>query len=122
MVERVISSPKLTIFRKHKVTEIDGNDLVERITIRDEDTGATKTYPVKGIFVEIGLTPNSDLVKGLAKLNSIGEIEVNCKCETSVPGLFAAGDVASIPEKQIIIAAGDGAKAALQAHRYLQRL
>jgi len=122
LVERVTVSPKLTTFRRHKVTEIKGNEMVEQITIQDLDTGILKTLPVKGIFVEIGLTPNSDLVKGLAKLNSNGEIEVNCNCETSVPGLFAAGDVASIPEKQIIIAAGDGAKAALQAHRYLQRL
>lgn len=122
LVERVTVSPKLTAFRRHKVKEIKGNEMVEQITIQDLDTGILKTLPVKGIFVEIGLTPNSDLVKGLAKLNSIGEIEVNCNCETSVPGLFAAGDVASIPEKQIIIAAGDGAKAALQAHRYLQRL
>jgi len=122
LVERVTVSPKLTAFRRHKVKEIKGNEMVEQITIQDLDTGILKTLPVKGIFVEIGLTPNSDLVKGLAKLNSNGEIEVNCNCETSVPGLFAAGDVASIPEKQIIIAAGDGAKAALQAHRYLQRL
>jgi len=122
LVERVITSPKLTVFRRHKVVEITGNEMVEQIIIQDLETGMLRTLPVKGIFVEIGLTPNSDLVKGLATLNSIGEIEVNCNCETSVPGLFAAGDVASIPEKQIIIAAGDGAKAALQAHRYLQRL
>ena len=66
--------------------------------------------------------PNSDLVKGVVALNRIGEIEVNCNNETNVSGLFAAGDVTSVPEKQIVVAAGEGAKAALQAHRYLQRL
>ena len=82
----------------------------------------SKKLAVRGVFIEIGMSPNSGLVKGLAALNAQSEIEVNCKCETSVEGLFAAGDVASTPEKQIIIAAGEGAKAALQAHRYLQRL
>jgi len=62
------------------------------------------------------------LVKGVATLNRLGEIEVNCNNETSIPGLFAAGDVTSVPEKQIAVAAGEGAKAALRAHRYLQRL
>ena len=66
--------------------------------------------------------PNSDPVKGLVELNKWGEVTVNCACETTLPGLYAAGDVTSVPEKQIVIAAGEGAKAALQAHRYLQRL
>jgi len=64
---------------------------------------------VKGVFVEIGLIPNSDLAKNVVHFNEFGEIEVNCMCETDVPGLFAAGDVTNIPEKQIIIAAGEGA-------------
>jgi alkyl hydroperoxide reductase subunit F len=62
------------------------------------------------------------MVKDLIKLNQIGEVPINCSCETEIPGLFAAGDVSTVPEKQIIIAAGEGAKAALQAHRYLRRL
>jgi alkyl hydroperoxide reductase subunit F len=61
-------------------------------------------------------------VKGLVELNELGEVRISRTNETSVPGLYAAGDVTDIPEKQIIIAAGEGAKAALQAHRYLQRL
>ena len=76
---------------------------------------------VSGIFIEIGLIPNSDFVREIVKLNRQGEIEVNCINETGMEGLFAAGDVTSVPEKQIVIAAGEGAKAALQAHRYLQR-
>jgi alkyl hydroperoxide reductase subunit F len=71
---------------------------------------------------EIGLEPNSDMVKNLIRLNQNGEVPVSCSCETEIPGLYAAGDVTTVPEKQIVIAAGEGAKAALQAHRYLQRL
>ena len=62
------------------------------------------------------------MVKDLLKLNHSGEVPVNCSCETEIPGLFAAGDVTNVPEKQIVIAAGEGAKAALQAHKYLQRM
>jgi NADH-dependent peroxiredoxin subunit F len=77
---------------------------------------------VTGVFIQIGLVPNSDMVKDLVKLNQVGEVPINCSCETEIPGLFAAGDVTTVPEKQIVIAAGEGAKAALQAHRYLRRL
>ncbi|MCL0093905.1 FAD-dependent oxidoreductase, partial [Dehalococcoidia bacterium] len=75
-----------------------------------------------GIFIEIGLIPNSDLARDVVNRNRAGEIEINCANETNVAGLFAAGDVTNVPEKQIVIAAGEGAKASLAAHRYLQRL
>jgi len=68
------------------------------------------------------MVPNSEPVKHLIKLNKFGEIPVNCSCETELASLYAAGDVTNVPEKQIVVAAGEGAKAALQAHRYLQRL
>jgi alkyl hydroperoxide reductase subunit F len=122
LVDRVLQNPKLDVFPEHRVVEIKGNDKVEGITIQDIKTGDKKDLAVRGIFIEIGLIPNSGLVTEITRLNRTGEIEVNCNCETGIPGLYAAGDVASTPEKQIIIAAGDGAKAALQAHRYLQRL
>jgi len=77
---------------------------------------------VGGVFIEIGLVPNSEAIKGLTTPNHLGEVEVNCANETGVPGLFAGGDVTNVPEKQIVVAAREGAKAALQAHRYLQRL
>ena len=80
-----------------------------------------KELEVGGVFVEIGLTPNSEFIKQVVTLNHLGEIEVNYANETDVPGLFAAGDVTNVPEKQIVVAAGEGAKAALQAYRYLQR-
>ena len=72
--------------------------------------------------IQIGLKPNSEPVGTLVELNRWGEVPVNGSCETAIPGLYAAGDVTNVPEKQIVIAAGEGAKASLQAHRYLQRL
>ncbi len=122
LTDRVRDASNLSLFLEHEVVEIDGSSRVEAIKIRDLKTGEVKRLEVGGIFVEIGLIPNSELVNGLAHLNSIGEIEVNCANETNIPGLFAAGDVTNVPEKQIVVAAGEGAKAALRAHRYLQRL
>lgn len=122
LINKVKSASNLTIFLEHEVLEIKGKNSVEGIRIRDLKSKKEKELEVGGIFVEIGLIPNSELVKELVTLNRLGEIEVNCGNETGVPGFFAAGDVTSVPDKQIVVAAGEGAKAALQAHRYLQRL
>jgi len=122
LVDKVKNAGNLTIFLEHEVLEIKGESRVEAIRIRDLKSKQEKELDVGGIFIEIGLIPNSDLVKELVTLNRLGEIEVNCGNETGVPGFFAAGDVTSVPDKQIVVAAGEGAKAALQAHRYLQRL
>jgi alkyl hydroperoxide reductase subunit F len=85
-------------------------------------TGNSQQLDVTGVFIEIGLVPNSDMVRELVKLNQVGEVQINAACETELPGFFAAGDVSNVPEKQIVVAAGEGAKAALQADRYLRRL
>ena len=122
LVEKVRAVKNLTEFMEHEVLSISGDKLVSGIEIRDLKTREKKKLDLSGIFVEIGLNPNSELVKGLTQLNAQGEIVVNCRNETDVPGLFAAGDVTNVPEKQIVISAGEGAKAALQAHKYLQRL
>lgn len=122
LVDRVKAGRNITMFLEHEVLEVLGDSMVGGLRIRDLKSGEQKELEVSGIFVEIGLIPNSDLVKGLVELNQFGEIRVNCRNETSVPGLFAAGDVTDVPEKQIAVAVGEGAKAALQAHRYLQRL
>ena len=122
LIDKVKDAPNLTVFLEHQVLNIEGSNRVEGITIRDLETGGDKKLEAGGIFVEIGLIPNSDMVRGVAKLDKAGEIEVNSACETGIPGLFAAGDVTDVPEKQIVVAAGEGAKAALAAHRYLQRL
>jgi alkyl hydroperoxide reductase subunit F len=122
LIDKVKGASNLTIFLEHEVLEIKGKTFVEGIRIRDSKSKSEKVLEVGGAFVEIGLIPNSELVKELVTLNRLGEIEVNCGNETGVPGFFAAGDVTSVPDKQIVVAAGEGAKAALQAHRYLQRL
>lgn len=122
LVDRVKRGKNITMFLEHEVMEILGKNMVSGVRIRDLKSGEEKELDVSGVFVEIGLIPNSDLVKGLVELNQWGEIKVNCRNETNIPGLFGAGDVTDVPEKQIAIAVGEGAKAALQAHRYLQRL
>jgi len=91
---------------------------VNGIKIKNE--GKEEVLAVQGVFVEIGLIPNSDFVKEIDR-NQIAEIKINCRNETSLEGIFAAGDVTDVPEKQIIIAAGEGSKAALSAFRYLAR-
>ena len=77
--------------------------------------------PIAGVFVQIGLEPNSEFLKGLVKLNDYGEIVVNARGETSQPGIFACGDVTTVPYKQIVIAMGEGAKTSLAASDYLMR-
>ncbi len=122
LIDKLKSASNLTVFLEHEVLEIKGESRVEGIRIRDLKGKQEREIDVSGLFIEIGLIPNSEPFKAIVRLNRLGEIEVNCANETSVAGLYAAGDVTSVPDKQIVVAAGEGAKAALQAHRYLQRL
>jgi alkyl hydroperoxide reductase subunit F len=122
LIDKLKDANNLTMFLEQEILEVKGESRVEGVRVRDLKSKQEKELEVGGIFVEIGLIPNSELVKELVTLNRLGEIEVNCGNETGVPGFFAAGDVTSVPDKQIVVAAGEGAKAALQAHRYLQRL
>jgi alkyl hydroperoxide reductase subunit F len=122
MIDKLSDAHNLTIYTEQQTEKILGENTVSGIVIKDLKTGASKQLDVTGIFIEVGLVPNSDMAKDLLKLNQVGEVPININCETEVPGFFAAGDVTTAPEKQIIIAAGEGAKAALQAHRYLRRL
>jgi len=118
MMEKVENSPRVEILHKTRIESITGDKFVKGINI--DSHGKKRFLDVKGVFIEIGLMPNSWFAKGIDK-NEKGEIKVNCANETNIPGVFAAGDVTSVPEKQIVIAAGDGAKAALGAFRYLAR-
>jgi alkyl hydroperoxide reductase subunit F len=122
MIDKLSDAHNLTIYTEQQTEKILGENTVEGIVIKDLKTGASKQLDVTGVFIEVGLVPNSDMVKELLKLNQVGEVPININCETEVPGFFAAGDVSTAPEKQIIIAAGEGAKAALRAHRYLRML
>ena len=122
LIEQLPRGDKLAIYTEHQTERIEGDPLVEGMVIKDVKSGESKRLDVTGIFIEIGLVPNSASVKDLLELNKSGEVPVNRSCETALPGLYAAGDVTDVPEKQIVVAAGEGAKSALQAHRYLQRL
>jgi len=119
LVERAEASEKVIPFLGYVVKEILGQDRVRGIIIESRETREIKELTVEGVFVEIGLVPNSDFARGLVELNEVGEIVIDCNCRASLPGLFAAGDVTDVPEKQIIVAAGEGAKAALTAYHYL---
>ncbi len=116
MQEKARADYKVSIFNNSRVKEVLGDSFVQAVKI-EEDKGE-KILDVQGIFVEIGLIPNSEFAPNLEK-NDRKEIVVNQRNETNVPGIFAAGDVTNVPEKQIIIAAGEGAKAVLSAFRYL---
>lgn len=116
MRQKVQEASNLVIFNDCRVTAVTGDKFVSGITIRDGS--GSRELPVQGVFVEIGLDPNSSFAAEVEK-NGNGEIKVNLRNETNIPGIFAAGDVTDVPEKQIIIAAGEGSKAALSAFRYL---
>ncbi len=112
----------VTIIANAQTTEVLGaNGKVTGLTFRARETGLAHALVLEGIFVQIGLLPNTDWLKGTVALSQHGEIKVGVKGETSAPGVFAAGDVTTVPFKQIIIATGDGAKAALGAFDYLMR-
>ena len=122
MIEKLAEAKNLTIYTEYQTEKVLGMGLVDGIVVKNMKTEESRQLDDTGVIIEIGLAPNSDMVKDLLKLNHSGEVPVNCSCETEIPGLFAAGDVTNVPEKQIVIAAGEGAKAALQAHKYLQRM
>ena len=118
MIEKVQESKIVSIMNNTKVLGITGDKMVRAIKVERE--GKPEDLPVEGIFVEIGLIPNSHFIPDVAK-NSLGEIRVDSFNQTNIAGVFAAGDVTDVPEKQIIIAGGEGAKAALTAFRYLNQ-
>ncbi len=104
-----------------QTTAITGTDKVDGLTYKDRASGADQRVDLEGVFVQIGLVPNTEWLKGSVELSRHGEIVVDARGQTSVPGVFAAGDATTVPFKQIIIAAGDGAKAALGAFDHLIR-
>lgn len=116
MRDIVLQSPKASVFNSSHVTAILGEKMVNAIKIKKDNI--EETLSVQGVFVEIGLIPNSEFA-GDVERNRYGEIKVSPYNETSIPGIFAAGDVTDVPEKQIVIAAGEGSKAALGVFKYL---
>ena len=120
MRERVEKDAKVKILTGTKVLEISGDKFVTGMLVERE--GKREVLDVQGIFIEVGYTPNLDFAAGLVGVNERNEIIVDKHCRTNVDGIFAAGDVTDVPQKQIIVAAGEGAKAALSAYEYLQKL
>jgi len=119
--DRLYSLKNVDVMLNTQTKEILGDTKVTAIKYSDRDTQEEKDLALEGVFIQIGLIPNTDWLKEDIKLTQYGEIEVNDHGETSVPGIFAAGDVTTVPYKQIIIAMGEGSKAALGAFDYLIR-
>jgi len=117
VISAIKKSKKVEIITNANTTEILGNKFVTGLNYKQNEK--TKTLNVGGVFVEIGYVPHNDFLKGFVKLNARGEIIINKENETSVRGIFAAGDCTDVQEKQVIVAAGEGAKACLSALTYI---
>lgn len=130
LIDKVTAHPKIDIVYNSLTKRIEGEQRVERIVITESASAETpfggsdaeKIIDTQGVFIHIGLTPNSSFVPAEIKKNKMGEIEITQKCETSVSGIYAAGDVTHIPYKQIAVACGQGIVAALAATDYINRL
>ena len=122
LVDKLNSMPNVTIHLNAQTTEVTGDgQKMTGLHYKDRVSGADHALPLAGVFVQIGLVPNSEFLKGTVELSRFGEIIIDAKCHTSVPGILAAGDVTTVPFKQIIIATGEGSKAALSAFDHLIR-
>ncbi len=121
MIDKIKTALHMRIMNNTEVVEIRGGKLVQSILIKDHSTGTTKELPVEGVFVEVGSVPATNYLKELVKLNKSGEVVIDAENMSSVPGIYAAGDITDIIEKQIITAAGEGAKAAIEAAKYLAK-
>jgi len=122
LTARLRSLPNVAVITGAQTTEVTGDG--ERVTgllYKDRQSGLIHTLELAGVFVQIGLVPNTDWLKGTVKLSARGEVEVDARGQTSVPGVFAAGDCTVVPYKQIVIAVGEGAKASLSAFDHLIR-
>ncbi len=117
--EKFSKSEKTQAFNNVKTTEIFGEQFVKGLKYEDQESKEIKELVCDGIFIEIGWTPSTDFLKGIVKLNNLKEIELDKNNQTSVPGIFAAGDVTNVLNKQIVIAAGEGANTALSTWKYL---
>ncbi len=122
LVRKLHSLPNVTVYLNAQTLQITGDgSKVDGLRFKERKTGVEQTVELAGVFVQIGLVPNTEFLKGAVELSRFGEIIVDDRGATNVPGVFAAGDATTVPFKQIVIAAGDGAKAALSAFDYLIR-
>ncbi len=119
LVTQISTKKNIDTIYNATIEEVKGEEKVESLVIKTP-TG-TQIIPLEGVFVEIGYVVKADFIKGLVDVDAQNQIVINSACETSVPGIFAAGDVTTVTYKQIVISAGEGCKAALQAYKYLQQ-
>jgi alkyl hydroperoxide reductase subunit F len=119
---KLFSLPNVRVLKMAQTTEVKGDgQKVTGLVYKDRTNDEVHEVELEGIFVQIGLLPNSEWLKGTLELSRFGEIIVDAKGQTSIPGVFAAGDVTTVPYKQIVIAVGEGAKASLSAFDHLIR-
>jgi alkyl hydroperoxide reductase subunit F len=122
LTRKLMSLPNVTVITGAQTTEVVGDgQRVIGLKYKDRASGELRDLELAGVFVQIGLIPNTDWLKGTVKLSPRGEVEVDARGQTSVPGVFAAGDCTVVPYKQIVIAVGEGAKASLSAFDHLIR-
>jgi alkyl hydroperoxide reductase subunit F len=122
LVNKLESLPNVSIHTSAQTTEITGDgQKVNGLRYKDRTNGQEHAVELAGVFVQIGLVPNTEWLKGTVELSRYGEIIIDDRCATSVPGVYAAGDATTVPYKQIIIATGEGSKAALSAFDHLIR-
>ncbi|ESQ74821.1 alkyl hydroperoxide reductase subunit F [Asticcacaulis sp. AC402] len=120
---KLYSLPNVTVLTNAQTTQVKGDgSKVVGLSYKDRIQDVVHDIELEGIFVQIGLVPNTEWLKGTVELSKHGEIEINARGETSIPGVFAAGDVTTVPYKQIVIAMGEGSKAALSAFDHLIRI
>ncbi len=117
--EKAFAEPKIEFLWDSALEEITGGTFVERIGVRNLKTKKKSVVNVSGVFMAIGFKPNTGYLQGVVELDNLGAIVTNAKMETSVPGIFAAGDIRSGSIRQVIAAAGDGAVAAITGEKYI---
>ncbi|MBI4302669.1 MAG: thioredoxin-disulfide reductase [Chloroflexi bacterium] len=120
--ERAFANPKMEFIWDTVVEAIEGNEVVQRLQLKNVKTQERRTLEVGGVFVYVGLRPNTDFLKSILALSPDGHILVNEQMETAIPGIFAAGDIRVNAARQAVSAAGDGATAALAAEKYLSQV
>ncbi len=116
--QKLVSAPNVTVLEKYEVLEVRGDEYARELVVKDA-RGVVQQIPADGTFIEVALTANSQMVAGLVNLDEKGRIIIDCANRTNIPGIFAAGDVTNSYAEQVLIAIGEGAKAALSAYDYL---
>jgi len=120
--QKAFSNPKIKFLWSHVIKAIEGEKKVERLILEDLKTRKIKTFPVDGVFIYVGLIPNTELFKGILNLDPNGFIITDEKMHTSVPGIYAAGDVRGKVLRQLVTAVADGAVAAIEASKFLEEI